>query len=107
MDRFRHIGGFGCSISESECGNHVAFRSCAYSGASSLGCLGFDFFPEVAFGAFYFFCLRIFVDFLEYGVDLFHLKIDDVVHDALCLGHMFAKQIEIEFSIVGEGILHI
>ncbi len=51
--------------------------------------------------------LGVGVDFFKNPVDFLHLEVDDVIHDALRLGHMLSEQVEIKLSFRGEGVLHI
>ena len=44
---------------------------------------------------------------LEYGVYLLYLKVYDVVHHALCYGHMLAQFVEVERSLGRERMLHV
>ena len=48
--------------------------------------------------------LRVGLNLLDDGVDLLHLQVDDVVHDALCLGGVLAQEPEVERCVVGERV---
>ena len=107
MHLLREIRSLGCTVFQTESGEHVAFGCRAYAGAASLGRLGLDLEPQVALGRLHFLGLGVAVNLFENQVNLLHLEVDDVVHDALGFADMLLEQFKIEFGLWCEGILYI
>ena len=103
----RHLCGFSGAITQSESRNHIPLGSGAKSGATALEGLGSDFFPEVKFGLLDFGGLGVSLDLTYYGVNLLHLQVDYIVHNALSLGNMPGKKFVIELGMIRERILYI
>ena len=61
----------------------------------------------MTFGLFNFHRFGIRVYLFKYLFNLFSFEIDDIIHDALCILHMFTEQIEIEMSFAGKRIHYI
>src|SRR5512133_666627 len=86
---------------------HIAFSSDADAGSPSL----FSFLPyvhpKVSLNPFKLIGFRICIDLTKYGIYLFELEIDNVVHHALCKADMLFVKFEIEYCFFRERFLYI
>ena len=101
------VRGLLAAISQSESGNHVALSGDAHSGAPSQSALMVDFLPQVILYTLHLIVLRVALHLLHDALDLLQLEVHDIVHDALCEGHMLFELVEIERSLRSEGIVDI
>ena len=60
-----------------------------------------------AFRELHFVALRIGVDFRQDSTDFLFFEVNQVIHQALCHGHMATEKREVEFGLRGEGVLHV
>ena len=102
-----HFRGLFRAVAQSQGGNHVALGRDAHARAASLRCLVLDFLPKAEFRLFHLVVLRVALDFLDDGIDFLLLQVDDVVHEALGEGHVFAELVEVEESLGREGVFHV
>ena len=101
------IGGLLGAITQPHGGYHVALCGNAHSRATSQSALMLDFLPQMVLGVLHVVALRIIFDLLHDQVDLLHLEIHNVVHDALGHANVSAKLVVIEARCGREGVLHI
>ena len=101
------VRGFLRTVTEAECGQHVAFCRAAYACTPSLSAFLVYLFPQMTFRALYFLGFRVGVYFLENHFNLFQFQVDDVVHQPLGQLHMFLEQIEIEIGFRRERVDHV
>ena len=104
MHIHRHTCGLGGAVAQSESGYHVTLGRRAETGTASLEGLCLYLFPEIQFGVLHLVGLGIILDFLDDGVDLLHLEVDDVVHDALGLAYVSREQSEVKLGILSERV---
>ena len=97
----------GSTVTQSECGNHVALGGGADTCTTSFESLSTYFFPQVTLGLLHLGTFRVGVNLGENRVDFLHFQVDDIVHDALCLGDMLPKQVKVKLSLRGKRIFHI
>ena len=63
-----------------------------------------DLLPEMILCSLHLVALRIALDLGEDHVDLLHLKVYDIVHDALSPLHVLLELVEIELRLRREGV---
>ena len=107
MNLFRKFNGLIGAVGKTHSSEHISFGGGTHTGAASLRCFGFNFFPQLKFGVFNINIFRIRFDFSYYPVNLFHFQIDDVVHDALSQLYMFAEKIKIKPGFGGKWLVDI
>ena len=101
------LGGFVGAVTQTHAGQHVALGGDAQAGAAAFEAFHLDVEPEVALHALDVVAFGVAVDFGEDFVDLFKFEVDEVVHEALCLGDVVAEFIEIERGFGSEGVVDI
>ena len=101
------VGGFLRAIGQAECCQHIAFGRDAHARAATLSRLVHNLFPQVALRLLDFIALGVTLNLLLNLGDLFHLEVDDVVHNALCFRHVVAEEVEVEGGLGSKRILHI
>ena len=107
MHFLRECRSLFCAVPQAHGCQHITFGGSADPGPTSFACLGLYFYPQITFGAFYFLCLGVFADFIKYLVYLLDFEVNNIVHHALGLGNMLAKQGKIELSFRRKRIFYI
>ena len=66
-----------------------------------------NFLPKMILGGLHLIALRVALDLLQDEVNLLHLEVDDVIHDALGKLHMLLELVEIEFRLSGKRMIDV
>ena len=103
----REVSSLLCAVSQSHGSYHVSFGGDAYACTSSHAALFLNFLPKMEFGALHLIALGVLLDFLHDEVYLLQLKVHDIIHDSLCLGHIRAEFLIVEISLRSKGVHHI
>ena len=103
----RELGSLLCSVSQSHCCKHVSLCCDSHACAASHAALAGYLLPEFLLCAFYFVAFWVALNLLLDGLDFLELKVDDVIHDALCLGDVFLEELEIEVCLCGERVHYV
>ena len=88
-------------------GQHVALGRDAEAAAAPFEALHLDIQPQVVLHLLDFVALGVGLYLLEYLLHLLQLEVNQVVHQALPLGHMLAEQFEVEARLRREGVLDV
>ena len=87
----RELGCLFSTITQSQSGKHVAFCCDSYTGTAALGAFLVNLLPQNAFCVLHVFAFRVGIYLAHDTLYLFQLKVDDVVHDALCQSYMLLE----------------
>ena len=95
------------AVAQSHGCKHVAFGCNAHTRTASLRTLVLNLLPQMILGVLYVIALWVVADLIHYEVNLLKFKVDDVVHDALCLGYMLLEEVEVEACLRCKWILDV
>ena len=101
------VGGFLRAVGQSHCCYHITLSRDAQTGASSLRALVLYLLPKMIFGVLDVVGLRVVLYLVHDKVNLLQLQVDNVVHDALCLGHVLLEEIKVEACLRCERIAYV
>ena len=107
MYTYAEVGSFLCSVSQTQCGNHVTFGCYAHASASSHAAFTLDLLPKMIFCTLNLTALRVVFNLLHDEIYLLELQIHDIVHHSLSNSHVFGKLVEVEIGLFGERIYYI
>ena len=95
------------AVAQSHGCKHVAFGCYAHTGAASLRTLVLYLLPQMILGMLDVVALRVVANLVHDEVDLLKFKVDNVVHDALCLSHVLLEEVEVEACLGCKRILDV
>ncbi|MPM31394.1 hypothetical protein SDC9_77949 [bioreactor metagenome] len=104
---FGELGCFFGSVTQVQCGQHIALGCDTHTGTSSLSALLVYLLPKHVLGTFYFLAFGIIFYLLDDLFYLFKFQINNVIHDALRQLYVFLKQFEVEISIGFEWVHYV
>ena len=104
MNIYREVNSLLCAIAQSHGCNHIALGSDAHTCTAAHATLALNLLPKMHLCALHLKALWVNANLFHYLVNLLKLKVNDVVHDALCGKHMLTEQFIVEICILGKWI---
>ena len=101
------VRGFLRAVAQSHGGYHIAFGRNAHTRAAAHSTLAAYLFPKMILGPLHLLALRVFLNLIHNQVNLLHLQVHDVVHDALCHLHVLLELVVVEIGILRKRIHHV